>query len=170
MRNSHHLCRKCDYKRKYGAQLEETTAPQPLSTLEQIGTNAVSLVQSLPVHSHHRAPLLHHLSQNITSTEAAAAFNTSASYIRECKRKNMSDSDLLTQKYSSDVKRQKFNDATINHAMNFIIDNCPTKSGSSIIQPRQYLNDAELYTNYLSSNPKEEITLVSLNTFMKYKK
>ena len=82
----------------------------------------------------------------------------------------MSDSDLLAEKYSNDVKRRKLSDATINHTMNFILDNCPTKSGSSIIQPRQYLNDADLYNNYLSTNRPDGTDLVCLNTFIKYKK
>ena len=46
---------------------------------------------ALPTHSHHRAPLVHHLSQGMSSAVAAPLLHTSASYIRECKRKDYSD-------------------------------------------------------------------------------
>lgn len=108
-------------------------------------------MQSLPAHSHHRAPLLHHLAQGLTSSQASDMLSASASYIRECKRKNQDDSDLMTENYSSDVKRQKLPAEVILHLCNFLKDNCPTKSGASTVQYRQYVNDAELYARYLSS-------------------
>src|SRR6185312_4367761 len=119
-RASHHLCRECDYKRRRGTQITSTTSSESLSTLEQIGSNAVSLVQSLPVHSHHRAPLLYHLAQGLTSTAASSTFGSSSSYIRDCKRKNPVDSDLLIAKYSSDVKRMKLPAEVIQHLFNYL--------------------------------------------------
>jgi len=126
-------------------------------------------MHSLPVHSHHRAPLLHHLAQGLSSTVAATTFDTSSSYIRECKRKNHSDSDLLVETYSSDVKRQKLPAEVILQLHNFIKENCPTKSGAPRVQYRQYVNDRELYANYLQSH-KADIADVGYTTFLKYKK
>jgi hypothetical protein len=162
------ICSEC-WNFNYAQKNKCNTQQQSLSTLETIGNNAVSLVRSLPNHSHYRAPLLHHLTQGITSTEAATTFNSSASYIRQCKRKEQKDSDLLNQTYSHDVKRQKLNDDSINHVMNYLIESCPTKSGSPRLEYRQYINDNELYHGYLQSK-KEGMNIVCLNTFMKYKK
>jgi hypothetical protein len=139
-----------------------------LSPLETIGSNAVSLVQSLPVHSHHRAPLLHHLAQGLTSTQASEYLISSASYIRQCKRKNPDESDLLRDKYAHDVKRQKWPAEAILHLINYLKDNCPTKSGSPRVELRQYVNDAQLYQGYVASK-REGIDIVCLNTFIKYK-
>ena len=147
----------------------EASYDAPMSALEQIGSNAVSLLHSLPAHSHHRAPLLHHLAQGITSTTAAATFHSSASYVRECKRKNCDDSDLLVEKYSRDVSRQKLPVEVLLRVINYIKENCPTKSGAPRVEYRQYVNDAELFSGYLSS-PKGGIGVVSLNTFLKYKR
>jgi hypothetical protein len=161
------VCSPCDYRRRHPAP---SIAPTPASStsLETIGSNAVSLLQSLPVHSHHRAPLLHHLAQGLTSTQASEYLISSASYIRECKRKNQDESDLLNEKYSSDVKRQKLPAEVILHLLNYIKDNCPTKSGSPRVELRQYVNDAELYQGYVASK-REGIDIVCLNTFIQYK-
>ena len=164
-------CKEC--KRIYNAQHtssnKHSLALQHLSTLEQIGTNAVSLVNSLPTHSHHRAPLVHHLTQGITSTQASTVIKQSASYIRECKRKNVDESELLTEKYSNGAKRQKLGDSSINNIFNFIKDNCPVKSGSNQIRYRQYMNDEDLYKLYSQTAPLN-IRVVCLKTFNIYKK
>ncbi len=144
------------------------TREQSLSTLETIGQNAVTLVNTLPTHSHHRAPLIHHLAQGLTSTQAATAIKQSASYIRQCKRKNQDDSELLTQRYSHGVKRQKLNDDSRNGILNFIKDNCPVKSGWKYIQYRQYMNDQDLYQLY-SQTVKPPLHLVCMKTFNIYK-
>jgi len=60
----------------------------------------------LPVHSHNRAPLLKALSQHIPSATAATLLHAASSTIRNAKRKNYSMSDLLQQKYPTNVKRQ----------------------------------------------------------------
>ena len=52
-------------------------------------------MRHLPVHSHHRAPLIHHLSRDLPSTTAAELLHTTASYVRQCKRKSYDDVDLL---------------------------------------------------------------------------
>ena len=169
-KNKDRLCKECNHKRRYPSAQDTLTVPRPLSTLEQIGTNATALVQSLPPHSHHRGPLLHFLSQNITSTEAAVAFTSSASYIRDCKRKNMDASDLVNQKYSDDTKRQRLSDDRVNHLMNFITDNCPPKSGSATLMYRQYVGDQELYDRYLSAPNPANVKLICFNTFVKHKK
>ena len=163
-------CYDCNNK-QYAKQQpnEQSQSSTTLSILEQIGTNAVSLVNGLPTHSHHRAPLIHHLTQNITSTEAATAIKQSASYIRQCKRKNQDESDLMTGKYSQGVKRQKLGDSSINNIFNFIKDNCPVKSGSNQIRYRQYMNDEDLYKLYSQTVPPN-IHVVCLKTFNIYKK
>jgi hypothetical protein len=166
-KNRLYQCQTCHEKRR--AKINLSSSSSTSSILSTIGSNAVSLVQSLPSHSHHKAPLLHFLSKGITSTNASEYFNISSSYIRECKRKNQEQSDLLIQKYSSGVKRQKLSDETINHIMNYLIDNCPTKSGSSRIEYRQYINDYELYDNYLKTK-KDNMYMVSISTFIRLKK
>lgn len=60
--------------------------------------NVSSMMAQLPVHSHHRAPLVQALSQDLTSTAAAKALHTSASYVRQCKRKDYTDADLFHDK------------------------------------------------------------------------
>lgn len=64
-----------------------------VDTLTQIGQNASQLMASLPAHSHHRAPLLHHLSQGIPSTVAASLLHAAPSTIRNAKRKDYSMAD-----------------------------------------------------------------------------
>lgn len=86
------------------------------------------------------------------------------------KRKNYEDSELFTQKYSRDVKRQKLNDETINYLMNWLVENCPAKSGSDRVVYIQYKNDSLLYDDYYHSTHPPEVTIVHFNTFIKYKK
>jgi len=50
---------------------------------------------SLPVHSHHRAPLLKALSQHLPSSTAATLLHAAPSTIRNAKRKDYSMSDLV---------------------------------------------------------------------------
>ena len=106
---------------------------------------------SLPTHSHHRAPLLSTLSQNIPSSQAAPLLHASPSYIRDCKRKEHSSSDLLTQKYSSGVKRTRLSDDTLGRVFSFIIGACPTPSGSKHVTFKQYVKDDDLYEAYKQS-------------------
>jgi hypothetical protein len=160
-------CRGC-YNQQHPPHIKQPATSSSSSTLETIGSNAISLMQSLPVHSHHRAPLLHHLAQGLTSSQASEYLISSASYIRECKRKNQEDSDLLTDKYAADVKRQKLPAEVILHVINYIKDNCPTKSGAPRVEYRQYVNDAELYQGYVATK-RAGIDIVCFNTFVKYK-
>jgi len=103
---------------------------------------------SLPKHSHHRAPLLQILSDNIPSAAAAPLLHASASYIRDCKRKDYSNSDLLTRKYPSGVKRQRLSEDTLGRVFSFIVGACPTPSGSRTLTFKQFVNDDELYAAY----------------------
>ena len=130
------MCSKCNNERRHGPPSDPSPSLATIPTIEQIGSNAVSLVQSLPAHSHHRAPLLHHLAQGLTSTQASEYLGSSASYVRECKRKTHDDSDLLTEKYSSRVKRQKLPAEAVLHLINYIKDNCPAKSGAPRVEYR----------------------------------
>lgn len=111
---------------------------------------------ALPVHSHHRAPLLHQLSQGISSAAAAPLLHASASYIRECKRKDYSGSDLLQDKYARDVKRQKLPEATLASVFSFLTAACPTPSGSRSLTFKQYVKDDILYTAYKDTQPPGE--------------
>jgi len=142
------------------------SSPHPsLTSLEQVGTNASHLLSALPPHSHHRAPLVHFLSAGLDSTTAASLLHTSASYVRQCKRNDYSDSDLLQDKYARDVKRQKTAPSVIQELMEYIINACPTKSGSRHQTFRQYITDDALYQGYLTSVAAP----VSFNTFMRIK-
>src|SRR4051812_27293547 len=81
-RHRSHRCLSCRYKHE-----KSTTSPTtPLSTTEQQMTKNVSNMMSLlPIHSHHRAPLVHHLSKGLDSTTASNILNTTSSYVRQCK-------------------------------------------------------------------------------------
>ena len=98
----HAQCSACRYQPKTEGKQQPTLDP-----LAQIGENACQLMATLPTHSHHRAPLLSALSQHIPSSTAATLLHAASSTIRNAKRKDYSDSDLLQQKYPTGVKRQK---------------------------------------------------------------
>ena len=67
-----------------------------ISIEQQVTQNASQLICTLSRRTpHHRAPLLHHLSKGLPSTTAAKLFGTSASYVRQVKRKDHSDADLM---------------------------------------------------------------------------
>ncbi len=143
-RPSRKQCGTCR-KRKHSDTKDEQENIDPRL---QLAENASQLMASLPTHSHHRAPLLNILSGNIPSSAAAALLHSSASYIRDCKRKDPSSSDLLTQKYSSGVKRQRLSDDTLGRVFSFIVSACPTPSGSKSLTFKQFVNDDELYAAY----------------------
>ena len=147
------ICSGCHNKiHRDGHQSTSLLSPL-LSPQLQLAQNASQLMATLPVHSHHRAPLLHHLSQGMSSADAAPLLHTSASYIRECKRKNFSESDLLQDKYARGVKRQKLSDGTVAQIFNFIVAACPTPSGSCTLTFKQYVNDGPLYQAYVATLP-----------------
>ncbi len=79
---------------------------------------------------------------------AAPLLHASASYIRDCKRKDHSESDLLTQKYPAGVKRQRLNPDVVGKVFSFIVSSCPTPSGSSSLNFKQYVKDDDLYAAY----------------------
>jgi len=137
-----------------------------LDPLAQIGQNACQLMNALPVHSHHRAPLLSALSQHIPSSTAATLLHAASSTIRNAKRKDYSDSDLLQQKYPEGVKRQKLAPEREEQLCDFIAAACPTKSGDKCATLHQYTTDDSLYSAYCQSTS----TPVSFNTFWKIKK
>jgi hypothetical protein len=140
--------------------------PRRIDPLAQIGENATALMASLPIHSHHRAPLLAALSTSIPSTTAAPLLHASASYIRSVKRKDHSGSDLLQAKYSSGVKRQRLAAERIEQLCDFVAMACPTKSGERSVSYHQYVTDSALYTSYCSSIAAP----VSFNTFYRVKR
>jgi hypothetical protein len=137
-----------------------------LDPLAQVGQNACQLMASLPVHSHHRAPLLSALSQHIPSPTAATLLHAASSTIRNAKRKDYSNSDLMQQKYATGVKRQKLADERVEQLCDFVAAACPTKSGERSVTYHQYTTDDSLYSAYRqsTSNP------VSFNTFWRIKK
>lgn len=120
----------------------------------------------LPPHSHHRAPLLHYLSQGLDSTTAARLFHTSASYVRQCRRKDYSDCDLLTDKYARDVQRQKTAPSVLQQLCDFLSASCPTKSGDRSVTFHQYVTDDALYQAYATTC----YPAVSFHTFYHIKK
>src|SRR4051812_16781510 len=124
------------------------------------------MMTDLPTHSHHRAPLVHFLSAGLPSTIAAKILHTTPSYVRQCKRKLVDASDLLTEKYSHDVRRQKLHPAVLTEVIEYLRAACPTKSGSKQPTFRQYIADAALYDSYRTGVTQP----VSFNTFLAIKK
>jgi hypothetical protein len=120
---------------------------------ERVTNNAARLFRLLPSHSHHRAPLLAALSQNLTSAEAAQLFPVSPSYVRTCKRKDHSESDFFTEKYAKGAKHPRLQVDQIWQVFNFILGACPPKSGCPYLRFKQYVNDDELYDWYRKSLP-----------------
>ena len=123
--------------------------------------NASDLMAALPTHSHHRATLVHFLSKGLDSTTAASLLHCSASYVRQVKRKDWSDSDLLQDKYARDVKRQKTDPAVLTELCDFLAASCPTKSGERSITYRQYVSDDALYQAYSTT----ALSPLSFHTF-----
>ena len=119
----------------------------------------------LPIHSHHRAPLVHFLSAGLTSTQAAAILHTSASYVRQCKRKDYSECDLLQDRYARDVKRQKTDPSVLTELCDFLATSCPTKSGDRCVTYHQYVSDDTLYEQYMTT----VMAPVSFHTFYNIK-
>lgn len=144
-------------------------SPPSLSPLEQVGTNAISLVRSLPVHSHHRGALLSSLSSHLSSTTAAHLLGSSASHIRNCRNKRRGNDDLFLEKYPHDVKRKKLSDETVSHMFQFLTAACPTKSGERSLTFHQLVNDDSLYQAYVACTPAG-IKTVCLNTFLSLKR
>jgi hypothetical protein len=91
------MCYHCNNRRARGS-------PQPpsITTEQQVTSNASQLMNSLPQHSHHRAPLLATLSQGLPSSTAAQLFGASASYVRDVKSKgkkrDWKEADLFQEK------------------------------------------------------------------------
>ena len=129
----HSQCSACRYQPK--------EAQPTLDPLAQVGQNACQLMASLPVHSHHRAPLLSTLSQHIPSTTASTLLHAAPSTIRNAKRKDYSNSDLMQQKYAAGVKRQKLSDERVEQLCDFVATACPTKSGEQSVTYHQYTTD-----------------------------
>jgi hypothetical protein len=120
---------------------------------------------ALPPHSHHRAPLLNQLSQHIPSSTAATLLHAAPSTVRNAKRKDSSGSDLLTEKYARDGKRQKTHPETKAELTSFIDAACPTKSGERHNTHHQFTTDALLYSAYRQFTPRP----VSFHTFRRVK-
>jgi hypothetical protein len=138
-----------------------------------VGTNAISLIRSLPTHSHHRAPLLQFLSRGLDSFLTASLFGSSNSYIRQLRRKDLSNSDLLSEKYERGVKRQKTAPQVQTEACNFIASSCPTKSGERSVSFHQYVTDDALYQSYMvnhSSSTDSTSRPLSFSTFCRLKR
>ena len=127
--------------------------------------NVNSLMKQLPIHSHHRAPLIHFLSKDLNSATAANILHTSPSYIRQCKRKDYDDADLFQDRYARDIKRQKSHPGVLTELIEYITAACPVKSGSRSQTHYQYITDDSLYQGYLMTVS----TPMSFNTFMKIK-
>jgi hypothetical protein len=154
-KDGHRLCWSCAHP-KHAPQQQETTDP-----LAQIGENATQLMAALPVHSHHRAPLLNALSRHLPSTTAASLLHAAPSTIRNAKRKDYSGSDLLQDKYARGVKRQKTAPARLEQLYDFLAAACPTKSGERSVTFHQYTTDASLYAAYCQFTPRP----LSFHTF-----
>jgi hypothetical protein len=168
-----HWCTGCGRLLSADDRLKQCTAcrmqPSPksavLDTAACITRNISELMRALPTHSHHRAPLVHYLSLDLDST-TAAALHCSASYVRQCKRKDYSGSDLLQDRYARDVKRQKTQPGVLQALCDFLAASCPTKSGERSVTFHQYVSDDALYQAYSTSC----FPAVSFHTFYDIKK
>jgi len=151
-------CTKCQ-----SAAKEEQPSIDPLA---QIGENATQLMATLPVHSHHRAPLLHTLSQHIPSTTAATLLHAAPSTVRNAKRGDYSGSDLLQQHYPHGVKRQKLSSERRAELTDFLDVACPTKSGERHHTHHQFTTNQLLYDSYrrFTANP------ISFHSFLLFKR
>jgi hypothetical protein len=141
---------KCNTCRKRPRTPSENDAPS--SPQLQLALNASKLMTMLPKHSHHRAPLLTILSDNIPSSAAAGLLHSSASYIRDCKRQDPTSSDLLTEKYQRNTKRRRLHPDQLDAVFSFLISACSPVSGTA--GPfKQFIKDDDLYQQYLDSRP-----------------
>jgi len=150
---SRRFCGSCRTKQAHAGQATAPTNQPTPSPQALLLRNVTNLMAELPVHSHHRAPLLQSLSRDIPSAAAAPLLRASASYIRDCKRKDYAHSDLLTQKYAPGTKRQRLSHDTLSAVFDFLIHACPTHSGSKTISFTQFINDDQLYKEYKDSRP-----------------
>ena len=165
-KDGHALCWTCRQQLLQQQTNAPATAITPvLDPLAQIGENATQLLAALPPHSHHRSPLLNQLSQHIPSSTAATLLHAAPSTVRNAKRKDSSGSDLLTEKYARNVKRQKIESARVEELCDFVATACPTKSGERSVTYHQFTTDALLYSAYREFTPRP----VSFNTFRRVK-
>jgi hypothetical protein len=144
--------------------MEDTQEEPTVDPLAQIGENACALMATLPVHSHHRAPLLNALSQHLPSTTASTLLHAAPSTIRNAKRKDYSMTDLVRQKYPTGVKRQKLDPKRVEELREFVEVACPT-SGDKSETHHQYITDDLLYDAYRRFTPHP----VSFHTFWRVK-
>jgi hypothetical protein len=152
----HKKCHNCRKRRNPPSENDAPPSPQL-----QLAHNASKLMTMLPKHSHHRAPLLSILSDNIPSSAAAGLLHSSASYIRDCKRQDPSSSDLLTQRYQPNTKRQRLAPDQLDAVFSFLASTCSPVSGTA--GPfRQFIKDEELYQQYLDSRPVGQSSTCSL--------
>lgn len=127
-----------------------STHPTPSAEV-RVTENVGELMEMLPTHSHHRAPLVHFLSKGLDSHSAATILHCSDSYVRQCKRKDYSDADLLQDKYARNVKRQRTDPGALDELCNFFVITCPTKSGERSGTMHQYITDDALYQAYATT-------------------
>jgi hypothetical protein len=107
---------------------------------------------ALPAHSHHRAPLLHALSDELPSSAAAPLLHASPSYIRDCKRKNYDSSDLFTQKYQPGTHRARLSADIYAAVFNFLAEACAPLTSHGAY--KQFVKDDDLFQEYLDSRPE----------------
>jgi hypothetical protein len=140
----------------------------------QIGHNAVSLVDRLPVHSHNRSELLHHLTQGIQTHTAADIFNVCDTTIRNAVN-NTDQGDLFT-KYRPGTHRRSRSDDERSFVHAFVRNSCPPRSGEKQERYYQYLTDKALYeeyTDYVSTHnndhPIDKHIILCYDSFIKLK-
>jgi hypothetical protein len=121
-KDRHLLCRTCRFPAP--APTRSPSPPRP-STPEQVTQNVSEMMAQLPMHSHHRAPLVHHLSKGLSSATAARVLHTTASYVRQCKRKSYDDADLFTEKYAIYKDTNEIRNASMLNQGNTVADRVP---------------------------------------------
>jgi hypothetical protein len=144
----------------------------PITAEQRMTNNVADFMALLPPHSHHRAPLVHFLSRGLESATAAKYLNCSPSYVRQCKRKQFDNSDLVQDKYARDVKRQKLAPPLQHAVLEYLASACPTESGERSVTLHQFVSDDALYKGYskVVTNPISFHTFYNMKRWLRIKR
>jgi hypothetical protein len=114
----------------------------------QIYFNACSLITQLPCRSHHRAPIVQYLCNNIPSLIASLLLPVSDAYIRKARTNKHKNIDILAHTYLPPTKRQRIHNNEKNIIISLLHDTCPTKSGSPRPVLYQFITNKQLHEQY----------------------
>jgi hypothetical protein len=124
-------------------------------TLVSVGKCSIALLNSLPEHSHFRAVLIANLLPRDLPVKDAAQLSGVKESTVYAARSEYPNGEIgeLAAKYPSNVHRQRISDLEQEIIRQFIMDQCPGKSG----QPREHyyqrITDQKLYEEYEKQPP-----------------